>query len=163
MGSRHLALQGLNHVLMQLLIFNMPWKEFRVEGRHEALCAQEKTGKTGFQIVRYFQKLILWAQFLYLLKSRKALKSFMVSTVSHDFMRLAEVFWKTYVLDCMYFPFTKITCILISPRHPLEQFLRAIWGAVSWSAVLILPPIKLNLQLSCCAIFFNWLLQKLEL
>ena len=34
--------------------------------------------------------------------------------------------------------------------HPnfLEQFLRAIWGAVSWVMVLILPQIKLDCQLS---------------
>ena len=49
--SCHLPLQGLNHMLLQLLIFNTPW---RVESRNEALCAQGKTGKTGLQIVRYF-------------------------------------------------------------------------------------------------------------
>ena len=36
-----------------------------------------------------------------------------------------------------------------------EQFLRAIWDAVSWTAVLILPQIKLNLQLSRCAFFLK--------
>ena len=54
--SCHLPLQGLNHMLLQLLIFNTP---LRVESRNEALCAQGKTGKTGLQIVRYFQELIL--------------------------------------------------------------------------------------------------------
>ena len=86
-GTCHLPLQESNHVLLHLLIFNTPWKEFRVESRNEVLCAQWKTGKTGLQIVRYFQKLILWAQFLYLLISRKALKSFMVTTVSRDWQK----------------------------------------------------------------------------
>ena len=35
----------------------------------------------------------------------------------------------------------------------LEQSLRAIWGAVSWAAGLILSQIKLNSQLSSCAFF----------
>ena len=52
-----------------------PLKEFRVESRNKALCVQEKTGRTGLYIVRYSQGLILWAQFLYLLLYRKALKS----------------------------------------------------------------------------------------
>ena len=37
-----------------------------------------------------------------------------------------------------------------SPTTSLEQSLRAIWGAAFWAAVLILPQIKLNLQLSSC-------------
>ena len=41
-----------------------------------------------------------------------------------------------------------------SPTTSLEQFLRAIPGAVSLAVVLILPQIKLNSQLSCCAFFF---------
>ena len=40
-----------------------------------------------------------------------------------------------------------------SPTATLEQSLRAIWGAASWAAVLILPQIKLNSQLSSCASF----------
>ena len=48
----------------------------------------------------------------------------------------------------------KITSILPFPTTSLEQSLRAIWSAVSWAAVLILPQIQLNLQLSHCAFFF---------
>ena len=40
-----------------------------------------------------------------------------------------------------------------SPTASLEQSLRAIWSAVSRAAVLILPQIKLNPQLSSCASF----------
>ena len=49
-GTCHLPLEGLNHVLLQLLTFHSPWKEFRVEKRKEVLCAQGKTGRTGLQI-----------------------------------------------------------------------------------------------------------------
>ena len=37
----------------------------------------------------------------------------------------------------------------------LKQSLRAIWNAVSWAVVLVLPQIKLNWQLSWCAFFFQ--------
>ena len=47
-------------------------------------------GGTDLQIVRYSQKLILWAQSLYFLISRKELKSFMVATLSHDQQKLHE-------------------------------------------------------------------------
>ena len=51
-GTCHLPLQGLNHTLLSLLIFNALQKEFGVESRNEALCAQGgKTGRTGLQIV----------------------------------------------------------------------------------------------------------------
>ena len=46
----------------------------------------------------------------------------------------------------MYSPFTKISYILSVPPASLEQFLRAIWGAVSQTTVFILPQIKLNSQ-----------------
>ena len=55
----------------------------------------------------------------------------------------------------MYSPFTKITYILTFPPTSLEQFLRAIWNAVSRATVLILPQIKLNLQLSRRALFLS--------
>ena len=63
----HLPLQGLNLMLLQLLIFNTPWKEFRVKSRNEALCAPGwrvrwqwagATGRTGLQV------LILRASFM---------------------------------------------------------------------------------------------------
>ena len=65
------------------------WPPAPLEGAQDGeqkwgtLCSP-KPGRTGLQIVRYSQELIFWAQFLYLLVSRKALKSFMVMTVSHD-------------------------------------------------------------------------------
>ena len=59
MGTCPLPLRGLNIVLLQLLTFNSPCKEFREESRNEALCAQGETGRTGLQIARYFQEPIL--------------------------------------------------------------------------------------------------------
>ena len=50
-------------------------------------------------------------------------------------------------------PSPKITCILTFLPTSLEQFLRATWDAVSGATALILPQIKLNSQLSCCAFF----------
>ena len=54
----------------------------------------------------------------------------------------------------MYCPFTKIKHILTFHPTSLERFLRASWGAVSQTAVLTVPQIKLNLQLSRCAFFY---------
>ena len=50
-----------------------------------------------------------------------------------------------------FLPKSSIYCLF---PLPLWKFLRAIGGAVSQAAVLILPQIKLNSQLSCCAFFF---------
>ena len=46
-------------------------------------------------------------------------------------------------------PFTK-TLYIDLPSLPFWSSLRAIWGAASQAAVLILPQIKLNSQLSSC-------------
>ena len=43
----------------------------------------------------------------------------------------------------------------LSPTTSLEQSLKAIWGAVSQVAVLILSQVKLNSRLSSCASFFT--------
>ena len=49
-GPCHLPLQGWNHLLPQLLIFNTSWKKRRIESRNEALSALGKTGRTFLQI-----------------------------------------------------------------------------------------------------------------
>ena len=59
---------------------------------------------------RYSQGLILWAQFLCLLVS-KAIKSFMVTTVSGDEQKLHKTrrnVLQKHVLDCMHCPFTRM-------------------------------------------------------
>ena len=75
-GSCHLPIHGLNHEPLQLLIFNSPLKELSVKIRSEALCALGKLAEHVFHI--------LIAQFLFLLISRTALKSFMVMSASCD-------------------------------------------------------------------------------
>ena len=75
--------QGLNHVLQQLSC----WPSTLPEGVQGGGVGP---GRTDLQIVRYSQKLILWAQSLYFLISRKELKSFMVATLSHDQQKLHE-------------------------------------------------------------------------
>ena len=75
-GTRHLPPQGLSQVLPQLLTFNTPWKEFRAEMKH--LVLWERPADQGFRYLRFYEP-ILWARFLYLFISRKALKSFMVT------------------------------------------------------------------------------------
>ena len=50
----------------------------------------------------------------------------------------------------MYSLFTKITYILTFPPTSLKQFLRAIWNAVSWGIVLILPQIKQLTTFTLC-------------
>ena len=82
--------------------------------------------------------------------------------ISRSFTRPADICWTINVLDCIYCPFTKITYILSFPTS-LEQLLRAIWDPVSQTSVLILPQIKLNLQLSRYAFFKSqqlWQLMK---
>lgn len=49
-GTSRLPLQRSNCELLQLLTFNTPWKEFRVEIRTEALCVLGKTSRTSPQI-----------------------------------------------------------------------------------------------------------------
>ena len=55
----------------------------------------------------------LWVQFLYHFISRKTPKSFTVVILFHAQQKLLE----KYVLDYMYFPFTKITYILLFPLY----------------------------------------------
>ena len=105
---------------------------------------------------KYFQEPILWVQFFSLLISRKALKSFMVRLLrTSSNLQETEHFCKNYVLDCTHFPFTKITSVLTFSSASLEQFLGAVWDAVSWAIVFILPQIKLSLPFSCCGLFFK--------
>ena len=56
----------------------------------------------------------------------------------------ASRYWLPLHQNLIYWP---------SPTATLEQSLRGIWDTASWAAVLILPQIKLNLQLSSCTSF----------
>ena len=87
-------------MLLQLLTFNTPWRSEGREKKWGTLCPR-KTARTGLQIVRYTQELILWAQLLYLLISRKALKFFMVQTASHDWQKLHKTSRNSKINMCL--------------------------------------------------------------
>ena len=139
-----------------------PLKEFRVDSRNEALCVSGNWQGQVLLIVRYFQKLSLWASCLIFLIPQKALKSFIswkalkwsFIMTSRSFTKPTEAFYKKYVLDCMYSPFTKVTYMLSVPPASLELFFRAIWGALLQTRVLILRQIKLELTTLTLCIFF---------
>ena len=146
MGTCHLLLliQWLNHVLLPLLTFNTPWREFRVENRNEALHVP------GLQIARRFQS---WSYepnpciFSYLEK-------YQIPSWWHQLLVTSR---KPFV-KCLtaWTPPSPESHLLTSSPPPtsLKQFLRAVWGAVSQAAVLILLQIKLNSQFLHCAFFF---------
>ena len=143
----HLHLQGLNHELLQMLTFNTTERIQGGEQKWGPLCSWKNWQNKSLD--RYFQEVILWAQLLHFLISRKAVKSFMVdvycSWPAVTFMRLAATFCKKSVFDCMYtlhqnhtYPFS------------LEQFLRAIWNAISWAPSVQFSSVQL---LSCVWLF----------
>ena len=159
----HLPLEAVSHKLLPLLTLNTSWKEFRVEIRSEAFCVLGKTGRTGLQTVRYFQGKILWVQFLHLLLSRKARKSFMwclLLVTSNNLHETSNYLLKERVLDCVYSPFTTISYLL--------TFLPYLFGAVSQSYLkCCLPgysshfaPNKTWLTTLTLCIFFSRQLQK---
>ena len=66
---------------------------------------------------------------------------------------LAKKPFVKWELNGIEFPLHQNLTYWPSPTTTLEQSLKAIWGATSQAAVLILPQIKLNLQLSTCTSF----------
>ena len=101
--------------------------EFRVENRNEAFCALEKTGRTGLQIIRYFQELILLTQFLCLLTCRKTLKS-MVITVPCKQQKSSKnvclIFEQKNMCKIYVHAFNKITYILTIFGVVCQSYLR---------------------------------------
>ena len=71
------------------------------------------------------------------------------------FSWLTETFWKMSASWHWTPPSPKPYIYWLSPTAALEQTLRAIGDAASQAAVLILPQIKLNSQLSSCTSFFS--------
>ena len=105
---------------------NTLWKEFRMEIRNEALCALGKTSRTGLQILRYFQEVILWAWFLHLLIPRKVLKCFMVSLL---LMTSSNLHGNSRILlqkKC-----ASLHILLFHPNHIYTDFPSYLFGAVS--------------------------------
>ena len=59
-GTCHLPLGGLNHVLLQLLIFSFQGEKVKVESRNEAICAVREGPRGAVRPSdRCFQELIL--------------------------------------------------------------------------------------------------------
>ena len=117
MGACHLPPQGLNQMLLQLCIFHTP---DRSSGWRAEMCWGRNWRNRSSD--RYFQEPILWAQVLYLLVSRKALKILHGDNCSSW---LRATLFKKYVPGCMLSPFPQITCILTFPP--------CLFGAVSQS------------------------------
>ena len=121
---------------------------FRVEFRNEVLCALGKTVRTNLQILRYFQEKTVWAQF----------------PASFHIYKCTKITNGDIYSSCLAPSLCQNVCLsmLISPHQnhvywpsPLCWTVpQTCWGPVSCAIVLILLPIKFNLQLSCCAFFF---------
>ena len=60
-----------------------------------------------------------------------------------------------WVLHGIELPLHQNLVYWLLPTAALEQSLRAVWDAASRASVLILPPVKLNSQLSSCTSFFS--------
>ena len=55
MGTCCLLLQELNHVMLWLLTFNTPWKEFWVENRKRNSVLWEKWAEQAFEWLNIFR------------------------------------------------------------------------------------------------------------
>ena len=140
-GTCHLP-TGIKSRALAVADFQHPWKG--ISGGKQKwgrLCAG-KTGRASLQKVSCCQEPILRTQmFFYLLIARKAWKPFMVTTASCDCKKPSRHWQNTSTKNRH-----MIACIAPSPKShislcvSLEQVLRAIWGAVSWATVLLLPP-----------------------
>ena len=155
MSACHLPLQGLNHVLCSYWCSTPP--EGVPCGKQEwgTLCSG-KTGRTGLQIVKQPQELILWAQFLYLLISRKTLKFFMVTIVSHNsqtFHETSRNFLQKEMCLNTCTPFLPNHIYTVLPLYLFRSVSHRYLRSDSQIAILILPQIKFNLQLSHCVFF----------
>ena len=128
-GTCHQPLCGLNYEPQQLQIL---WAQ---GGDQEwgTLCAG-KTGRTGLQIVRYFQK-ILCAQFLHLLIPGTTLKSFMVMSAPCNCSKPSQDQQQTFVKcvpGCMHLP---LIFIIYTDIISL-----CLFGAVFHSPLRMQPP-----------------------
>ena len=133
-------------MLLQLLTFSTPGKEFRLESRNEALCA---LGKLAGQVFRYIFSGAGF-KFLHLLTCRKALKSFMVTTapLTNNHL-LQKIHARLHVL-----PLHQNHIYTDLPPLPLWTSFSELFKVLfSWAINLILSRIKLNSQLSHSAFF----------
>ena len=80
----HLPLREIKFWAAAAADLQYPLKRVQGGEQERSTLCSGKTGRTGLQKVRYFQKPNLWAHFSHLFLSRKALKSSMVTSAPHD-------------------------------------------------------------------------------
>lgn len=155
----HLPHKELIHAkLFAAVDFQLHLKGGRVESRSETLCSENLAGQSSH--IQIFLELILQAKLFYLLKSRKALKSFMVMTDQQSHQTSRNLLRK-YV--CL------IALFLLHQNHIhtdlcfylLEWFLRASLRCCCLQAtVLILPQQKENTPIQYTTIKGIWNLER---
>ena len=157
MSACHLPVQGLNHVLCSCWCSTPPEGVQCGEQEWGTLCFG-KTGRAGLQIVIQSQELILWAQYLYLFMSRKTQNSswwrlFFITSIAHEMSR--NFLQKKMCLNTCT-PFLPNHIYTVLPLYLFRSVSHRYLRSDSQIAILILPQIKFNLQLSRCVFFFNW-------
>ena len=105
-------------------------------------------GRTDLQIVLYFQELVLWARFLYLLKFRKALNPscwWLLLVTSRNLLQKKKKNAWFHVP-----PLHQNHIYTNHPQLPLWSSFSQLSEVLSWVVVLILTQIKLNMALRLC-------------
>ena len=134
-----------------------PLKRFQGgEQNWGTLCSGENWQNRS--VDRYFQELILWVQFLYLLISRNALKFFMVMTIPCDYQESSA---KNMWLVACTPPSPKLHISWPSPLPLWSNFSKlSEMLSPKLHLALISSPKKLNLQLSHCSFISRYSEQK---
>ena len=136
----HLPLQGFKSCTAAAADLQHPPERNSGWSRYEALCTLGKSGRTDLQIVRYFQEPILWAQFSYLLISRKARK---ILHGDNCVLWLTETCKKRCAWSYL-LPFYQNHILTDLSLLPLWSSLRATWNVASQAIVFILPQYKVT-------------------
>ena len=130
-----------------------PWKEFGVDSRNETFCAWGKTGRTGLQTGIFRSWFYEPSSCISPWKGPKILHGGNCSLWLAKLPQTSRNLLEKNVPDCMYSPFTKITYILTLPHCLLGAASQSYLRCCLLGCILILPQIKLNSQLLCCAFF----------
>ena len=120
------SLQGSNYLLLQLLPFHTPWKEFMVESRSKVLCALGRLPEQVFRESDIFRRRFYEPDSYIssnLEKHQNPSWWWWLLTTSKSFSRLADTFWK---IKCL------ITCVPLHQNHiNTDPPHTHIFGAVS--------------------------------
>ena len=113
-------------VLLQLLTFSTPWTELRVDGEQEFRHSVPREQLAG-QVFRelgvfrrwFYEPTSYMASYLEKHSNPSWWQLLLMTSKLHETNRnLLE----KYVLNCIYYPLTKTTCILTAPPATLQQF-----------------------------------------